>query len=92
MKMHEGWGYSLSLDAVVLIPCYIGVSCRELCQEMKRGLPYMAKSGYKATALTVLCCESRFIFDVDMLIVTFKFLPCLTAHEKHPSTLRRIPI
>jgi hypothetical protein len=49
----------------------------------------MAKSGYKGTALTVWCCESRFIFDVDMLIVTFKFLPCLTAHEKHPLLIYR---
>lgn len=30
----------------------------------------------------------RFL-NVDMLIVTFKFLPCLTAHEKHPSLIYR---
>ena len=29
------------------------------------------------------------ILNVDMLIVTFKFLPCLTAHEKHPSLIYR---
>ncbi len=52
---------SLSRDAAGLIPCYIGVYCRELCQEMKRGLPCMAKSGYIGAALTVWCCESRFV-------------------------------
>ena len=29
------------------------------------------------------------ILNVDMLIVTFKFLPCLTAHEKHSSLIYR---
>ncbi len=29
------------------------------------------------------------ILNVDMLIVTFKFLPCLTVHEKHPSLIYR---
>ena len=29
------------------------------------------------------------ILNVDILIVTFKFLPCLTAHEKHPSLIYR---
>ena len=29
------------------------------------------------------------ILNVDMLIVTFKFLPCLIAHEKHPSLIYR---
>ena len=29
------------------------------------------------------------ILNVDMLIVTFKFLPCPTAHEKHPLLIYR---
>ena len=29
------------------------------------------------------------ILNVDMLIVTFKLLPCLTVHEKHPSLIYR---
>ena len=29
------------------------------------------------------------ILNVDMLIVSFKFLPRLTAHEKHPSLIYR---
>ena len=29
------------------------------------------------------------ILNVDMLIVTFKFLPCLTVHEKHPLLIYR---
>ncbi len=29
------------------------------------------------------------ILNVDTLIVTFKLLPCLIAHEKHPSLIYR---
>ena len=45
--------------------------------------------GGRQSGETIFSALPEPILNVDILIVTFKFLPCLTAHEKHPSLIYR---
>ena len=45
--------------------------------------------GGRQSGETIFSALPELILNVDMLIVTFKFLPCLTAHEKPPSLIYR---
>ena len=45
--------------------------------------------GGRQSGETIFSALPEPILNVDTLIVKFKFLPCLTAHEKHPSLIYR---
>ena len=45
--------------------------------------------GGRQSGETIFSALPELILNVDMLIVTFKLLPCLIAHEKHPSLIYR---
>ena len=45
--------------------------------------------GGRQSGETIFSALPELILNVDMFIVTFKYLPCLTAHEKHPSLFYR---
>jgi len=53
------------------------------------GLGAVMMLGGRQSGETISSALPEPILNVDMLIVTFKFLPCLTAHEKHPLLIYR---
>lgn len=73
-------------------------ACLELCDFLS--VPYGSDSillGFSAVTMmggrqsgeTFRSALSEPILNVDMLIVTFKFLPCPTTHENTPSLIYR---
>ena len=73
-------------------------ACLELCDflSVPHGSDYMILEfgavimlGGRQSGETIFSALPELILNVDMLIVTFKFLSCLTAHEKHPLLIYR---
>jgi len=73
-------------------------ACLELCdflsvphgsESILPGFGAVTMLGGRQSGETFRSALPELILNVDMLIVTFKFLPCLIAHEKHPSLIYR---
>jgi len=73
-------------------------ACLELCdflsvphgsESILLGFSAVTMLGGRQSGETFRSALPEPILNVDMLIVTFKFLPCLTAYEKRPSLIYR---
>jgi len=79
-------------------PFFHAPACLELCdflsvphgsESILPGFGAVTMLGGRQSGETFRSALPELILNVDMLIVTFKFLPCLIAHEKHPSLIYR---